>query len=86
MAWRYKIMSADRFRQLVADYGKALFIEVTHQSKPGYHLMLNNPGQGPVTLGRVSRGLFKKLDPVKMENQPPYINVSYWKFKNPAEV
>lgn len=79
--WRYKILKQAKLDQLLKDHKiSSLFLEITHQSKPGYHLMLRSASsRGGDILGRLSKKQFDKLNGGKAETQPGFINISYWK-------
>lgn len=78
--WRYKIIPKSTVDKHVQKWRDSLYVEITHQSSPGYHLMLHTDN-GEKVLGRVSKKIFKWYELEKMEQQPGYVNLSWHKFK-----
>lgn len=87
MAWRYKILKQDKLDQLLKEQPfDSLILEITHQSKPGYHL-IQLTATGRTILGRLSKSQFDKLNPVASEHESQFININNWKIDpllNPA--
>lgn len=79
--WRYKVLSKEQTGAYVDKYKDFLYVEVDNGCRHiGRHLMLNTE-KGQRTLGRLNKSVFKWYPLVKTEDQPPYINIHWFKFK-----
>lgn len=75
----YKILTKEQITNYKSKYEGSLYIETYHASKPYHYLKVHTTGGG-MTLGRVSAKIFSWFELVMMNEQPPYINVSWKKF------
>lgn len=80
--WNYKIISKNKVAEYVSKFRTSLYIEIIHQSKPGYHLILHTTS-GEKILGRVSKNIFKWYETEPTKSQSGYMNISWHKFKSP---
>lgn len=79
------VLTKESIEKFVKEYEGSLYIETYHQSRSTHWLKLHTTGGGR-TLGKVPKNIFKWFDLEMMNQQPPYINVSWRKFKSSVGV
>lgn len=75
----YKIIYKAAITNYIEKYEGSLYIETYHASKSTHYLKVNTIN-GPQTLGRVSKAIFTWFNLEQTEEQPAFINVSWFKF------